>query len=182
MSLLQCFGQAAGQATNCLGVCDKAMFGMCTEGHLGRFAVAQFGHKVSHGPLCILTEALLTLASRKYCFDMAAFVDDMLSAIQAALHEACKGLKGNCRTYLHAYHVAVKKMAIIDKLMKECGLDYSDKGDMTIRQDHVFMGIIFDTLLGKLLIPLEKFAKTMQLLHDVMHQAEISTRGMAKLR
>ena len=29
---------------------------------------------------------------------------------------------------------------------------------------------------------MEKFAKTMQLLHDVMHQAEISPRGMVKLR
>ncbi len=84
------------------------MFGMCAEGHVGRFAVANFGHKVSHGPLWILTEALLALASRKYGVDMAAFVDDMLSAIQAALHEACKGLKGNCRTCLDAYHVAVE--------------------------------------------------------------------------
>ena len=50
----------------------------------------------------ILTEALLALASRKYGIDMAAFVDEMLSAIQAALHEACKGLKGNCRTCLDA--------------------------------------------------------------------------------
>ena len=84
------------------------MFGMCAEGHVGRFAVAQFGHKVSHCPLWILTEALLALASRKYGVDMAAFVNDMLSTIQAAPHKACKGLKGNCRTCLDAYHVAVK--------------------------------------------------------------------------
>jgi hypothetical protein len=42
--------------------------------------------------------------------------------------------------------------------------------------------IIFDALHGKLLIAKEKFDKTMKLLHDVMHQAEISPRGMAKLR
>ena len=46
---------------------------------------------------------------------------------------------------------------------------------MTIRQDHVFIRIILDTLLFKLLIALEKFAKTM---HYVMHQTEISPRGM----
>jgi hypothetical protein len=86
-----------------------------------------------------------------------------------------EGLKGNCRTCLDAYHVAVEKMAILDKLMKECWLEYSDKGDMTIRQDHVFIRIILDTLLFKLLIALEKFAKTM---HYVMHQTEISPRGM----
>ncbi len=55
---------------------------------------------------------------------------------------------------------------------------------MTIRQDHLFtgIGIIFDVLHGKLLIEKEKFDKTMKLLHDVMHQAEISPRGMTKLR
>jgi hypothetical protein len=31
-------------------------------------------------------------------------------------------------------------------------------------------------------ITVEKFDKTMKLLHEVMHQAEISPRGMAKLR
>ena len=92
----------------CLGTCNKSMFGMCSEGQVGRFAVTSFGHKVSHGPLWILTEALLALASRKYSVDMAAFVDDMLSTIQAAPHKACKGLKGNCRTCLDAYHVAVE--------------------------------------------------------------------------
>jgi hypothetical protein len=50
---------------------------------------------------------------------------------------------------------------------------------MTIRQDHVFIRIILDTLLFKLLIALEKFAKTM---HYVMHQTEISPRGMETLR
>jgi len=180
----QRFSQAAGQEI-AWACATKSMFRMCAESSsssdVGRFAVAQFGHKVSHGPLWILTEALLALASRKHGIDMAAFVNDMLSVIQAALHEACKGPKGNCRTCLDAHHVAVEKMAILDKLMKECGLNYLDKGDMTIRQDHVFIGIIFDTLLGKLLITLDKFAKTMQLLHEVMHQAEISPRGMAKL-
>ncbi len=66
--------------------------------------------------------------------------------------------------------------------MKDCGLEYSDKGGLTIRQDHLFIGIIFDALHGKLLIAKEKFDKTMKLLHDVMHRAEISPRGMAKLR
>jgi hypothetical protein len=61
-------------------------------------------------------------------------------------------------------------------------MDYSDKGDMTIRQDQIFIGIIFDTMAGKLRITVEKFDKTMKLLHEVMHQAEISPRGMAKLR
>ena len=155
---------------------------MSAAGHVARFAVAQFGHKVSHGPLWILTEAIIALASRKYGVDMAAFVDDLLSAIAAAIHEACNGLRGNCATCLETYHIALEKMTTLDKMMKECGMDYSDKGDLTIRQDQLFIGIIFDTMLGKLRISVEKFAKTMTLLYEVMHQTEISPRNMAKLR
>jgi hypothetical protein len=169
-------------AGDCLGVCDKSMFGMSAGGHISRFAVAQFGHKVSHGPLWVLTEAIVALASRKYGVDIAAFVDDLLSSIATELHDACEGLDGNCEVCRAAYALAMEKMLIIDRILKDCGMDYSDKGDMTIRQDQIFIGIIFDTMAGKLRITVEKFDKTMKLLHEVMHQAEISPRGMAKLR
>jgi hypothetical protein len=53
---------------------------------------------------------------------------------------------------------------------------------MIIRQDHLFIGIVFEVLRGKLLIAKEIFDKTMKVLHNVMLQAEISPRGMAKLR
>jgi hypothetical protein len=60
-------------------------------------------------------------------------------------------------------------MELMDKMMKDCGLEYSVKGDMTIRQCSTFIGLIFDALRGRLLIALEKFEKTMKLLHDMMH-------------
>jgi hypothetical protein len=167
---------------DCLGFCDKSFFGMCVAGHVARFAVAQFGHKVSNGPLWVITNTVCSYASRVQEVDADAFVDDLINSIAIQPHGACDGLTGGCPICLTALERATLKMKFLDKMMKDCGLEYSDKGDLTIRQDHLFIGIIFDALHGKLLIAKEKFDKTMKLLHDVMHQAEISPRGMAKLR
>ncbi len=60
---------------------------------------------------------------------------------------------------LAALAVAEEKMAFLDKMMKECCLHYSDKGDLSIRQDHLCIRIIFDALRGRLLISQEKFDK-----------------------
>jgi hypothetical protein len=42
-------------------------------------------------------------------------------------------------------------------MMRDCGLEYSVKGDMTTQQDHLFIGIVFDSHRGRLLISKEKF-------------------------
>ena len=167
---------------DCLGVCDKSMFGICAAGHICRFAVAQFGHKVSNGPLWVITHTVCAYASRVHGVDMAEFVDDLLKIRQVPAHGLCDGIVGNCPVCLEALEVAKEKMAFLDKMMEECGLHYSDKGDLTIRQDHLYIGIIFDALRGRLLISKEKFDKTMALLLEVMQLAEISPSGMAKLR
>ena len=144
------------------------MFGMSAGGHTSRFAVAQFGHKVGHGPLWVLTEAIVAFASRLYGVDVAAFVDYLCSSIATEIHDACEGLDGNCEMCRAAYARAMEKMLTLDRILKECGLEYSDKGDMTIHQDQIFIGIVFDTLHGKLRITIEKYDKTMKLLHEVM--------------
>jgi hypothetical protein len=73
-------------------------------------------------------------------------------------------------------------MAFLDKMMKDCGLEYSVKGDMSIRQRHLYIGVIFDTLKGRLYIGKEKFSKLMEPLAELMQQAEASARLMSKLR
>ncbi len=73
-------------------------------------------------------------------------------------------------------------MAFLDKMMKECALEFSDKGDMTIKQCHLYIGIIFDTIKGRMFIGKEKFQKTTQLLQELMQQAECSPRSMTKLQ
>jgi hypothetical protein len=123
-----------------------------------------------------------TYASRVHEVNSDSFVDDILNSIAVDLHDACRGLDGRCPTCLSALERALRKMEFLDKMMKDCGLEYSVKGDMTIKQCHTFIGIIFDALRGRLLIDSEKFAKTMKLLHDIMHQTECSPRTMAKLR
>ena len=167
---------------DCLGLCDKSMFGLCVDGHVSRFAVCQFGHKVSNGPLWVLTNTVCSYTSRQHDVDTAAFVDDLLNALAVLLHEQCGGLEGNCPICTAAFERARTKMAFLDRMMKDCGLEYSLKGDMRILQRHLFIGIIFDTLKGRLFIAKEKFDKTIFLLRDMMHQSECSPREMAKLR
>ena len=81
---------------SCLGFCDKSMFGMCAAGVVGRFAVAQFGHTVSNGPLWVLTNTVCSYASRVHEVDATAFVDDLLNSMLVPAHGRCKGLEGGC--------------------------------------------------------------------------------------
>ena len=167
---------------SCLGMCDKAMFGMCVAGQVSRFAVCQFGHTVSNGPLWVLTNTVCAYASRRLDVDATAFVDDLLNALGVVAHELCAGLEGGCSICQKALELAMRKMESLDKMMKECALEYSDKGDMAIRQRHLYIGIIFDTVKGRLFIGKEKFDKTMALLAELMGQATSSARLMSKLR
>ena len=167
---------------DCLGFCDKSMFGLCVDGHVSRFAVCQFGHKVSNGPLWVLTNTICAYESRAHGVDSQAFVDDLFKALAVAIHTLCGGLEGDCPICMAALEEAKAKMTFLDNMMRECGLEYSTKGDMRILQRHLFIGIIFDTLKGRIFIAKEKLDKTMKLLQDMMQQAECSPREMAKLR
>ena len=44
---------------DCLGFCDKSLMAICVAGHVGWFACAQFGHKVSNTRLAVLTNAVV---------------------------------------------------------------------------------------------------------------------------
>ena len=123
-------------------MCDKSMFGMCVAGHVGRFAVCQFGHKVSNGPLWVLTNTVCAYCSRVHKVDAQAFVDDLLKALKVIAHALCSGLEGGCPICTAAFEVALQKMKFLDKMMKDCGLEYSEKGDMSFKQCHLYIGII----------------------------------------
>ncbi len=100
----------------------------------------------------MITHTICAYASRVHGVDLAEFVDDLLKILQVRAHAMCRGIAGECPVCLAALAVAQEKMAFLDKMMKECGLYYSDKGDLTIRQDHLYIGIILDALRGRLLI------------------------------
>ena len=167
---------------NCLGICDNACFGICADGQVGRFAVCQFGHTVSNGPLYVLTSTVCAYASRVHDVDAQQFVDDLMKSMRVESHASCGGLEGGCGACLSASERASVKMQFLDRMMKDCALDYSDKGDMRILQRHLYIGIIFDTFRGRIFIGKDKFDKTMALLLELMEAAECTPRTMAKLR
>ena len=70
----------------------------------------------------------------------------------------------------------------LDTMMRECALIFSTKCDMSVAQLHVFLGIIFDTHLGRLFVTGEKFHKLMELWREIMELLTCSPRGMTKLR
>jgi hypothetical protein len=114
--------------------------------------------------------------------DAKQFVDDLIKALRVRAHAACGGLDGNCPICLEALERTLEKIAFLDKMMKDCALEYSDKGDMRILQRHLYIGIIFDTLKGLIFIGKDKFDKTMALLLELMQQAESTPRVMSKLQ
>ena len=73
-------------------------------------------------------------------------------------------------------------VAFLDKMMKDCALEYSDKEDMRILQRHLYIGIIFDKLKSRVFIGKEKFDQSMALLLELMQQVECTPRMMSKLR
>ena len=95
-------------------------------------------------------------------------MDDPLNARAVIAHSICEGLKGNCPVWLEALKEAMEKMEALDKILNDCGHAFSDEGNSTIQQDHIFIWIIFDELRGRLLITTEKFDKSMVLLRQAM--------------
>ena len=83
---------------DCTGLCDKSMLAIGVEGHVGRFACAPFGNKVSNTWLAILTDAVVEWVARWLEINSGAYVDDFLNALDVHLHEICKGLEGGCPT------------------------------------------------------------------------------------
>jgi hypothetical protein len=176
------FMQAGCGPGSCTGFCDKSYMAICVEGHVGRFACAQFGHKVSNTGLSILTDAVVMYASRNLEIDSGAFVDDFLNAVCVPSHEACAGLAGGCEVCTKAATTAQPLFDALDKMMQDCALVFSTKGDMSVAQRHTFLGIIIDTYLGRMFVAEEKFAKLMVLLKEIMELVTCSARNMAKLR
>ncbi len=65
--------------------------------------------------------------------------------------------------------------------MRDCALVFSTKGDMSIGQRHVFLGVIIDTIAGRLFVTEDFFSKLMDLLQEVMGRLICSARKMALL-
>ena len=126
------------------------LMAICVEGHVGRFAACHFGHKVSNTGLSILTDAVVVHASRRLEIDSGAFVDDFLNAIMVLSHALCAGLAGGCLMCREAAAATQLRFDSLDTTVRDCAFVFSTKGDMSVSQRHVFLGIIFDTHDGRL--------------------------------
>ena len=140
---------------DCLGFCDKSLIAFCIGGHVGRFACAQFGHKVSNTGLAVLTDVVVKYASKELEVNSGAFVDDLLNARAVIAHGECEGLEGGCPVCESEAEAAQPVFDALDRMMTECALVFSTKGDMAVRQRHIFLGIIFDTFRGRIYITKE---------------------------
>lgn len=109
-------------------------------------------------------------------------VDDFINALNVLLHAPCAGLAGGCPVCGAAATAGQQRFNALDTVMTECALVFSTKGDMTMAQRHIFIGIIFDTHQGRMYATIEKFAKLMALLKEVMELVTCSPWNMSKLR
>jgi hypothetical protein len=78
---------------------------------VGRFAVAQFGHKVSNTEVAIITDAVVKTWSLKWEIALGAFVDDFLKSLMVALHEV---REGRCPVCMAAAAEAQPKLDALD--------------------------------------------------------------------
>ena len=174
--------QSGCSPADCLGFCDKSLFGISIADHVLRLAVTQYGHKTSHGPLSVLTDAVCVYASRHHNIAAEAYVDDFIMALSVPPHPFCLGLERNCPICVTAAHAAPSKMLAMDTMMQDCALEFSKKGTLSFGQLGTYLGIVIDTVKGRLFIAPEKFQKLMAHLLELIQVTAISPRGMAKFR
>ena len=165
----------------CGGSCEKAMSGICLSGHVMRLASAQFGKKTSHGPLAVITDALIKYIMRMWELFGAACVDDLFWALMVAAHGACLRVAGGCPTCLEYLSKAKDHEKFVDFVLEDLHLLCSEKA-VNPGQVGDFLGIILDTLLGKLTLTEAKFLKLMANLQSVMTWEEASPREASQVR
>ena len=82
-------------------------------------------------------------------------MDDFLNARAMIAPGECEGLEGGCPVCESEAEAAQPVFDALDRMMTVCALVFSTKGDMAVRQRHIFLGIIFDTFRGRIYITKE---------------------------
>ena len=103
----------------------------------------------------MLTDVVVKYASKELEVNSGAFVDDFLNARAVIAHGECEGLEGGCPVCESEAEAAQPVFDALDRMMTVCALVFSTKGDMAVRQRHIFLGIIFDTFRGRIYITKE---------------------------
>gem|GEM_PF-2417476 len=173
----------------CLGTCDKARSGVCLEGHLFRFAAAQFGQKLAGSPLNALFFPIMRHLVRRFprfgqlmgllCF---LWVDDMLLAQNVLEHGRCGGIEAGCVACKAAVAVFRKAQRYWHELARELGITLSLSKRQDISQRAEYTGIVLDTIQGRFFIPEKKLQKLRVCLSDLERAESFSLRTLQSVR
>ncbi len=176
--------QAGCGPGSCIVFCEKSLMVICAEGRVGRFSAAQFEQKVSNTGLSVLTDSVVTYASWRLKIDLGAFIDDFLNAVGVKPHAKCLGVTKGCPECLQALPAAQVSFHALNQMMLDCALVFSTKGNMSVAQRHVFLGVVIDTVAGRLVVTEAKFAKLMDLLQtcSALNMALLRCKAKHQLR
>lgn len=173
----------------CLGTCDKARSGICLEGHLFRFAAAQFGQKLAGSPLNALFFPIMRHLVRRFsrfgqlmgllCF---LWVDDMLLAQNILEHGRCGGIGAGCVTCTAAAAAFRTAQSYWHALACELGITLSLSKRQNISQRAEYTGIVLDTIQGRFFIPEKKLQKLRDCLRDLERAESFSLRTLQSVR
>jgi len=186
--------QVGCTAEDCFGFCDRAMNGMCIDGHVFRWLTEHFGHKVAGSPLnalmlCILrflarpTPGLGELrgASSKTLIG-AVWVDDTVLVDKVPPHGRCQGIRGDCVTCIQHLAHAKERQAFWIWLGAELGLEFAEDKRQNPDQVIRYTGLIADTVLGLLFVPDDKLPKIVDDLQFILGASALSPQFRDHIR
>ena len=144
-----------GSVWTCGGKCEKAMSGICLSGHVMRLASQVLG---------------------------AAYVDHLVWAQMVEAHAKCAGIAGGCSSVrTRQLERAPMDGKFVDQVLGDLHLLCSEKA-VDPGQVGDFLGLILDTVLGKLALTQAKFLRLLFNLHGVLTWDDASPRDAAQVR
>ncbi len=183
----------------------------CIDGFVARFAAAHFGQRDAGSPLNAFLRAVLRvhfLASRHppaprspstrcvtecaeplpglgpHALHSACWVDDTVFVTKTARHGPCSGLAGGCQCDVCAESArrAESSQQLWHRLAARLGLGLSDDKRQTPSQRVLYTGLVVDTFLRTLSMPLDKKRKLLDVLLSFPDRREASLPDLASLR
>ena len=122
--------------------------------------MCQFGHTVSNGPSFFLTSTICPYCSRKH------------GVKQGAGARGLRRIGPELPDMPRSFGACARKDGVFGQDDERLRSRIFGQGDMRILQRHLYIGIIFDTLKGRIFIGKEKFDKTMALLLELADDVE----------
>ena len=178
---------------DCLGCCDRAMNGLCIDGHLFRWLVEHFGHKVAGSPLNALMLCLIRFLARPApgpgelrgasarTLLAALWVDDTVLICKGVPHARCLGSAGGCPTCLARHEVALERQQYWLWLCGELGWEFAVDKRQHPGQVLTYSGIIFDLVQGLLSVPVAKKDKVVADLQGMLAASTATPRRLMEV-